>query len=95
MAGQIQRLGHVIGDRAAFRSTSANRYPISCLETIAVVAPVASNTPTATAAASFAFVQAMIFNAPLMRINVEPEAVAALATASAVTEFVFTGAGAA
>ena len=35
----------------------------------------------------FAFFQAIIFNAPLMRVKVEPLAAAPLASATAVTDF--------
>ena len=51
--------------------------------------PVARITP-ATTRVVFAFVHAISFNAPLMRIKVEPLAAAPLAIATAVTDFAST-----
>src|SRR5208283_34649 len=44
-------------------------------------------TLAATTIADFILVQAIIFNAPLMRVKVEPLAAAPLASATAVTDF--------
>src|SRR5665213_107667 len=52
-----------------------------------VVVPAASNTIAPATIAVFAFVHAIIFNAPLMRVKVEVEAAASLAIATAVTDF--------
>src|SRR5471030_909219 len=56
------------------------------LMTIAVV-PVAKMTAATATTAVFALVHAIIFNAPLMRVRVEVEAVAPLAIATAVIDF--------
>src|ERR1017187_10477557 len=50
---------------------------------VTVVVPTASNTPTLTTTAVFAFVHAIIFNAPFTRVKVEPLAAAPFATATA------------
>src|SRR5689334_12243018 len=50
--------------------------------TTTVVVPAASNTPAVTAIVVFALVHAIIFNAPLMRVKVEAEALAPFARAT-------------
>ena len=58
----------------------------SCISShpVTIAVPTVSNTPPPTATAIFAFVHAITFNAPLMRVNVEP-LTAAPFTAVAVT----------
>lgn len=53
----------------------------------ATVIPVASKIATPATAVVFIFVQAMIFNAPLMMIKVEPLAVTPFVIATAVIDF--------
>src|ERR1017187_7289563 len=61
-----------------------------CWMTKVVVVLAAIMTATLTGTTVFAFVHAIIFNAPLMRVRVEPLAVAPLAIAMAVTAFAST-----
>ena len=55
--------------------------------TATVVVPAASKTHALATITVFAFVHAIIFNAPLMRVKVETEAVVPLASAMAVAVF--------
>src|ERR1700690_967757 len=56
--------------------------------TTTTVVPVANNIVTPARTTVFAFVHAIIFNAPLMRVKVEPPAAAPLVTATAVMDLV-------
>src|SRR4051812_43620823 len=60
---------------------------LAIFSTITVVVPAANNTVAPVRIAVFAFVHAIIFNAPLMRVKVEVEVVTPLASAMAVTVF--------
>src|SRR6185295_7371753 len=60
---------------------------IAIFSTTTVVVPAANSMAAPAAIAVFAFVHAIIFNAPLMRVKVEAEVVTPLASAMAVTVF--------